>query len=108
SYAHDAACTTWRRTRMRVTCLPEKLNEGLATVGRVVSSKSPLPVLGNVLLQTDGGQLKLAATNLELTVIGWVGAKVEDEGANTLPARLLADYVGLLSAGEPLHIQVQG
>ena len=93
---------------MRVTCLPEKLNEGLATVGRVVSTKSPLPVLGNVLLQTDGGQLKLAATNLELTVIGWVGAKVEEEGAITLPARLLADYVGLLSAGEPLQIDVKG
>jgi DNA polymerase-3 subunit beta len=93
---------------MKVTCLPEKLNEGLATVGRVVSAKSPLPVLGNVLLQTDGGQLKLAATNLELTVICWVGAKVEEEGAITLPARLLADYVGLLSAGEPLELELKG
>src|SRR5215212_11566733 len=93
---------------MRLTCLPEKLNEGLATVGRVVAPRSTLPVLGNVLLQTDGGQLKLAATNLELTVICWVGAKVEEEGAITLPARLLADYVGLLSAGEPLHLELKG
>jgi DNA polymerase-3 subunit beta len=93
---------------MRLTCLPEKLNEGLATVGRVVAPRSTLPVLGNVLLQTDGGQLKLAATNLELTVICWVGAKVEEEGAITLPARLLADYVGLLSAGEPLQLELKG
>lgn len=93
---------------MKVICLPEKLNEGLAAVGRVVSAKSPLPVLGNVLLQTDGGQLRLAATNLELTVICWVGAKVEQEGAITLPARLLADYVGLLTAGEPLHVELKG
>jgi len=93
---------------MRLTCLPEKLNEGLATVGRVVAPRSTLPVLGNVLLQTDGGQLKLAATNLELTVICWVGAKVEDEGAITLPARLLQDYVGLLSAGEPLQLELKG
>src|SRR5215212_279390 len=92
---------------MRLTCLPEKLNEGLATVGRVVAPRSTLPVLGNVLLETDGGQLKLAATNLELTVICWVGAKVEEEGAITLPARLLADYVGLLSAGEPLHLELK-
>src|SRR4051812_20572569 len=98
----------WRRTGMKLTCLPEKLNEGLAAVGRVVSPKSPLPVLGNVLLQTDGGQLKLAATNLELTVICWVGAKVEEEGAITLPARLLADYVGLLTAGEPLSLESKG
>ena len=92
---------------MRLTCLPEKLNEGLATVGRVVAPRSTLPVLGNVLLETDGGQLKLAATNLELTVICWVGAKVEEEGAITLPARLLADYVGLLSAGEPLQLELK-
>src|SRR4051794_19878904 len=97
----------WRRTGMKLTCLPDKLNEGLAAVGRVVAPKSPLPVLGNVLLQTDGGQLKLAATNLELTVICWVGAKVEEEGAITLPARLLADYVGLLSAGEPLNFELK-
>ena len=93
---------------MRLTCLPEKLNEGLATVGRVVAPRSTLPVLGNVLLETDGGQLKLAATNLELTVVCWVGAKVEGEGAITLPARLLADYVGLLAAGEPLQLELKG
>jgi DNA polymerase-3 subunit beta len=92
---------------MRLTCLPEKLNEGLATVGRVVAPRSTLPVLGNVLLETEGGQLKLAATNLELTVICWVGAKVEEEGAITLPARLLADYVGLLSAGEALQLELK-
>lgn len=93
---------------MKLTCLPEKLNEGLATVGRVVAARSTLPVLGNVLLQTDGGQLKLAATNLELTVLCWVGAKVEDEGAITLPARLLADYVGLLTPGEPIELELKG
>lgn len=93
---------------MKLTCLPEKLNEGLAAVGRVVAARSTLPVLGNVLLATDGGQLKLAATNLELTVVCWVGAKVEEEGAITLPSRLLQDYVGLLTAGEPLHLELQG
>ncbi len=93
---------------MKLTCLPEKLAEGLSSVGRVVSTKSTLPVLGNILLQTDGGQLKLAATNLELAVSCWGGAKVEGEGAITLPARLLIDYVGLLNAGEPLTIDVKG
>ncbi|MGE3271413.1 MAG: DNA polymerase III subunit beta, partial [Chloroflexota bacterium] len=93
---------------MKLTCLPEKLNEGLAAVGRVVASRSTLPVLGNVLLETDGGQLKLAATNLELTVVCWVGAKVEEEGAITLPARLLQDYVGLLTPGEPLLLELKG
>ncbi len=93
---------------MKLTCRPEKLAEGLSTVGRVVSSKSTLPVLGNILLQTDGGQLKLAATNLELAVSCRVGARVDAEGAITLPARLLIDYVGLLTAGEPLSIDIEG
>ena len=94
---------------MKLTCLPEKLNEGLATVGRVVAPRSTLPVLGNVLLATEGGQLKLAATNLELTVICWVGAKVEEEGAITLPARLLQDYVGLIAAGDgALNFELKG
>jgi DNA polymerase-3 subunit beta len=92
---------------MKLTCLPENLNAGLATAGRVVAPRSTLPVLGNVLLATEGGQLKLAATNLELTVVCWVGAKVEEEGAITLPARLLQDYVGLLSAGEPLELDLK-
>jgi DNA polymerase-3 subunit beta len=93
---------------MKLTCLPEKLNEGLAAVGRVVAARSTLPVLGNVLLATEGGQLKLAATNLELTIVCWVGAKVEEEGSITLPARLLQDYVGLLTAGEQLQVVLQG
>ena len=93
---------------MKLTCLPEKLNEGLAAVGRVVAARSTLPVLGNVLLATEGGQLKLAATNLELTIVCWVGAKVDEEGSITLPARLLQDYVGLLTAGEPLQLALQG
>jgi DNA polymerase-3 subunit beta len=93
---------------MKLTCLPEELNEGLAAVGRVVAARSTLPVLGNVLLATEGGRLKLAATNLELTIVCWVGAKVEEEGSITLPARLLQDYVGLLTAGEQLRIELQG
>lgn len=93
---------------MKLTCLPEKLNEGLAAVGRVVAARSTLPVLGNVLLRTDGDRLMLAATNLELTVVCRVAARVEEEGAITLPSRLLQDYVGLLTAGEPLHLAVNG
>ena len=93
---------------MKLTCLPEKLAEGLATVGRVVSTRSTLPVLSNVLLQTDEGQLKLSATNLELAVSCWVGARVESEGAITLPSRLLIDYVALLGAGEPLSLELKG
>src|ERR671932_581059 len=51
---------------MKLSCLQQNLAEGLNVVGRVVPSKSTLPVLSNVLLATDEGRLKLAATDLEL------------------------------------------
>lgn len=81
---------------MRVSCLQENLSRGLNIVGRAVSPRSTLPVLGNILLATDEGRLKLAATNLEIGISCWIGAKVEDEGAVTVPARLLSEFVNQL------------
>ena len=81
---------------MKVSCLQENLAKGLSIVGRAVASRSTLPVLSNVMLATDNGRLKLSATNLELGINCWVGAKVEDEGATTVPARLLTDFVNSL------------
>ena len=89
---------------MKLSCLQENLAEGLATVGRVVPSKSTLPVLSNVLLATEPGQLRLAATNLEMAISTRVAARVVDEGTITLPARLLADYVGLLDKGSQVDL----
>ena len=79
---------------MKISCLQENLAKGLSIVGRAVSSRSTLPVLGNVLLATDNGRLKLSATNLEIVVTCWIGAKVDEEGAITIPARTLTDLVG--------------
>jgi DNA polymerase III subunit beta len=78
---------------MQLSCLQENLKRGLAVIGHAVAGKSTLPVLSNVLLSTDGGRLKLAATNLEIGITHWIGAKVEDEGAITVPAKLLSDVV---------------
>lgn len=78
---------------MRLSVLQENLSKGLSIVGRAVSSRSTLPVLSNILLSTDADRLKLAATNLEVGVSCWLGAQVEDDGAITLPARLLTDWV---------------
>ncbi len=78
---------------MKVSCLQENLSKGLSIVGRAVSPRSTLPVLGNVLLATDAGRLKLSATNLEVGINCWIGAKVEEEGAITVPARTFVDLV---------------
>jgi len=85
---------------MKVSCLQENLAEGLGIVGRAVSPRSTLPVLGNVLVATDGGRLKLSATDLEVGINCWIGAKVEEEGATTVPARTFIDLVNALPPGQ--------
>ncbi len=81
---------------MKVSVLQETLAQGINIVSRAVSPRSTLPVLANVLVATDDGRLRLSATNLELGITCWIGAKIEAEGATTVPARTFADLVGTL------------
>ena len=81
---------------MKLTCLQENLNRGLSIVGRAVATRTTLPITNNVLLATDDGRLKLVATNLEMAISCWIGAKIEEEGAITVPARLLTEFVSSL------------
>ncbi len=81
---------------MKLSCLQENLSRGLGIVGRAVATRSTLPITQNILLATEQSRLKLAATNLEMAITCWVGAKVEQDGAITIPARLLTDFVNSL------------
>jgi len=83
---------------MKLSCLQENLNRGLSIVGRAVATKTTLPITNNVLLAADEGRLKLVATNLEMAISCWIGAKIEDEGSITVPARLLTEFVSSLPA----------
>jgi len=82
---------------MKVTVLQENLAHGLNVVSRAVSPRSTLPVLGNILVATDEGRLRLSATNLEIGITCWIGAKIEEEGSTTVPARAFTDLVGTLT-----------
>jgi len=84
---------------MKLSVLQENLAKGLSIVNKAVESRPTMPVLGNVLLQTDEARLKLAAVNMSLGmgITCWIGAKVEQEGAVTLPAKTFADLVSNLS-----------
>ncbi len=84
---------------MKVTCLQENLARGLQIAGRAVSTRGSLPILGNVLLRTENGRLKLTATNLEVGINCWVPAKVDDEGGITVPAKLFTEFVNSLPPG---------
>jgi DNA polymerase-3 subunit beta len=91
---------------MKLECLQENLAEGLTVVGRVVPTKSTLPVLSNVLLSTRDGELQLTANNLELSVAHRVPAAIAREGEITLPSRLLSDYVALLDHGQKVELDL--
>ncbi len=82
---------------MKVSVLQENLAQGLSIVSRAVASRSTLLVLGNVLIATDEGRLRLSATNLELGITCWIGAKIHEEGSTTAPARTFSELVGTLS-----------
>jgi len=78
---------------MRLTIAREKLQEGITAVSSAVPSKSTLPVLGNLLLETTERGLKLSATDLDVAVATEVLAETEIAGSLTLPARKLAEIV---------------
>ncbi|RJO60614.1 MAG: DNA polymerase III subunit beta [Dehalococcoidia bacterium] len=81
---------------MKLSCLQENLNRGLSLVGRAAATRTTLPITNNVLLASDQGRLKLVATNLEMAVTCWIGAKIDEEGAITVPAKLLTEFVATL------------
>ncbi len=92
---------------MEVEVLQEHLTKALTHVSRVASNKASLPILGNILLRTSGSQLIIAATNLEVSSIQSIGAKVLAQGTLTVPARLVADLVSNLPK-EIIHLTVKG
>ena len=81
---------------MKLTCTQENLNQGLSIVSHLASKNINLPILSNILLKTEGGSLKLLATNLEIGVTCAVRGKIEKEGSFTIESKLLSDYVNLL------------
>ena len=81
---------------MRCTVSPSALSSALALVSRAVSPRSTLPVLSNVLLETEKEGLRVTATNLDLTISVVIPATVLEEGRITVPARLLAEYISSL------------
>jgi len=84
---------------MKLQVTQENLNRALGTVARVANSRNALPILANILLKTVNNRLSLAATNLDIAITDYIGAKVTQEGSITVPARLMQDFVGSLPAG---------
>ncbi len=90
---------------MKFSVSKEKLLAGLQTVQNVVSTRTTLPILSNVLLQASEGQVRLTTTDLDVGVSGSIAAQIEKPGATTLPARRLSTIVRELPSSE-IQIEV--
>ncbi len=84
---------------MKLQVTQENLNHALNSVARVANSRGTLPILANVLIKTSNNRLSLSATNLDIAITHYIGAKVSDEGSITVPARLMQDFVSSLPGG---------
>ena len=92
---------------MKFSVTKEKLLECLQQVQNVVSTRTTLPILSNVLLQTNGNEVRLTTTDLDVGVRGSFEAEVEKEGATTLPARRLFTIIRELPSSE-IQFDVDG
>ena len=81
---------------MELTVTQENLTNALSAVSRVANTKTQLPILSNILLRTDGNRLLVAATNLEIAITQYIGAKIKKPGAITIPARLMSEFISSL------------
>ena len=92
---------------MKLTCTQENFKKAIYSTERVVGKQLTLPILENILLETEQGMLKIAATNLEIGVFLKIGAKIEREGTITVPARLLSSFVNNLPSDGNVTLTVE-
>ncbi len=84
---------------MKATINQGDLNKWLSVVSRVVPNRGQLPILANVLIEADKEGILLSATNLEIGLKVTAGGKINEEGALTIPAKSLGEFVQSLPAG---------
>jgi DNA polymerase III subunit beta len=85
---------------MNLSITKEQISTGLQAVQNVVSTRTTLPILSNVLLHADGNRLDLTATDLDVTVTCSVEASVKKPGATTVPVKKLFGIVRELTTPE--------
>src|SRR5689334_17600884 len=74
---------------MNLTISKEQIINGLQAVQNVVSTRTTLPILSNVLMRAEGDRLEFTATDLDVTIACSVEAKVKKGGASTVPVKKL-------------------
>lgn len=111
--ANTAGTTTTRSTTnkrsqfMKLHLSKGDLFQAIQSVQSAISSRSTLPILGNILFEATEKGVRLSATDLEVGIRTWVKADVIEEGAVTIPAKILADFLRTLDDSKEIKIEVQ-
>jgi DNA polymerase III subunit beta len=85
---------------LRITCAKDELAQALGVVSRALSTRTSVQILSGVLLEARGGELRLAATDMELSLRASVPAQIEGDGAIVLPGKTFVDIARLLPGDE--------
>lgn len=84
---------------MKFTCNTKDIAAAVGAASKVVNAHTTVPILSNVLLTADGGNISVRATDLELTLEHAFAAEISEGGSVTVPAKLFSGYLGNLPPG---------
>lgn len=104
------------KKNMKLQVLQENLEKAVSITSRFASVKAQLPVLGNILLSAQKNKIFVSSTNLEISASVHVGAKIEEEGEVSVPAKVISELVAnlpketitLAADKEQLKVSAQG
>lgn len=85
---------------MKIICTLENLKKAIFNTERVTGKQITLPILENILIETEKGRVKFSATNLEIGIVSIIGAKIEKEGKITVSAKSLSNIINNFSNNE--------
>src|SRR6185437_13917470 len=93
---------------MKLTIERAALLRALGHVQSVVERRNTIPILSNVLLRAENGELALSATDMDLEIVAAVGVQLARKGATTAPAHTLYDIVRKLREGAQVELDAAG
>ncbi|PIR42778.1 DNA polymerase III subunit beta [candidate division WWE3 bacterium CG_4_9_14_0_2_um_filter_35_11] len=83
---------------MKFTVIRENLSNALNVVSKAVNQRSPLPILSNILIKTEKGMIQLFASDLQMSISASVGAKIDEPGEITVPAKIFIEFVNQVNS----------
>ncbi len=89
---------------MKINITKETLLEGIQVISTGVASRTTMPILHNFLIETKGNKLKLVRTDMEMAVVHYIAAEVEEEGSLTVPTKEFSEIIKNLPDGKEINL----